>query len=291
MAEKKQQIVIKRITVVAAGHHGGSWKVALADFMTAMMAFFLVMWLLGQSAETKKAISDYFSTPSVIEYNFENFGAEIALEKLFLDLINQPMKAFQDFLEPMDKTPNVMDMGSKKVVAGYMADQLNDIASKVNVNSDSIEFDIPDYALFIPGTAQPNDNFIKVLNKISAITSGLQDSKIHIYSLLFTQSVKDLKRTTAEKVGAERMDLISKKIQAGLEHSSVNVEGAVIVQEKKNYKEGDQPPGIIRIKVVQKELNSEGKKTRKLDGFGATAKDTEATLYNDVVKDLSESAK
>ena len=43
---KKQTIVIRKIIVQGGGHHGGSWKVALADFMTAMMAFFLVMWLL-----------------------------------------------------------------------------------------------------------------------------------------------------------------------------------------------------------------------------------------------------
>ena len=89
---------------------------ALADFMTAMMAFFLVMWLIGQTEETKKAVSDYFSTPSVVEYNFENFGAEITLEKLFVDLVNEPFKAFQSFLEPADKTPNILDMGSKKVI-------------------------------------------------------------------------------------------------------------------------------------------------------------------------------
>ena len=65
MAEKKAMIVIKKITVVAGGAHGGAWKVAFADFMTAMMAFFLVMWLLAtQSEQTKKAVSDYFSTPT-----------------------------------------------------------------------------------------------------------------------------------------------------------------------------------------------------------------------------------
>ncbi len=123
-AEKKgATIVIKKI-YNSAGHHGGSWKVALADFMTALMAFFLVMWLLATSAESKKAVSDYFSTPSLIEYNFQNFGVEITLEKLFLDLINEPMKAFQQFMEPMDKTPNLLDMGSQKVVAAFMADQM-----------------------------------------------------------------------------------------------------------------------------------------------------------------------
>ena len=44
-------IIVKKITVVAGGHHGGAWKVAYADFVTAMMAFFLLMWLLGATTD------------------------------------------------------------------------------------------------------------------------------------------------------------------------------------------------------------------------------------------------
>jgi chemotaxis protein MotB len=63
MAEVRP-IVIKRIKKVAGGHHGGAWKIAYADFVTAMMAFFLLMWLLGSTAKGDlKGISDYFSTP------------------------------------------------------------------------------------------------------------------------------------------------------------------------------------------------------------------------------------
>jgi chemotaxis protein MotB len=47
-----------------AGHGGGAWKVAYADFVTAMMAFFMVMWITAQSKPVKKAISQYFSDPS-----------------------------------------------------------------------------------------------------------------------------------------------------------------------------------------------------------------------------------
>jgi len=44
--------------------HGGAWKIAYADFVTAMMAFFLLMWLLGSTSEgDKKGLSDYFSSP------------------------------------------------------------------------------------------------------------------------------------------------------------------------------------------------------------------------------------
>ena len=59
-------IYIKRKKVVAAGHHGGAWKVAYADFVTAMMAFFLVMWLVASvSKEQRAAIFDYFKNPSM----------------------------------------------------------------------------------------------------------------------------------------------------------------------------------------------------------------------------------
>jgi chemotaxis protein MotB len=57
-------IVIKRIKKVAGGHHGGAWKIAYADFVTAMMAFFLLMWLLGSTAKGDlDGIAQYFKTP------------------------------------------------------------------------------------------------------------------------------------------------------------------------------------------------------------------------------------
>ncbi|HAZ98407.1 flagellar motor protein MotB [Halomonas sp. CnH100-B] len=61
----KRPIVIRRKKVVHA-HHGGAWKIALADFMTALMALFLVMWILSVSSEeTRRGVAEYFSTPLV----------------------------------------------------------------------------------------------------------------------------------------------------------------------------------------------------------------------------------
>jgi chemotaxis protein MotB len=58
-------IIIKKKKVSGhGGHHGGSWKVAYADFVTAMMAFFMVMWIMGLSDETKMSISGYFNDPN-----------------------------------------------------------------------------------------------------------------------------------------------------------------------------------------------------------------------------------
>lgn len=63
-AKKLQPIIIKRVKKGGHSAHGGAWKIAYADFVTAMMAFFLLMWLLGSTSEgDKKGLSDYFSAP------------------------------------------------------------------------------------------------------------------------------------------------------------------------------------------------------------------------------------
>src|SRR5690349_15887833 len=63
MDESRPIIVIKK-KAGHAGHHGGAWKVAYADFVTAMMALFIVLWLLNTSKPVKEAIAGYFKDPS-----------------------------------------------------------------------------------------------------------------------------------------------------------------------------------------------------------------------------------
>ena len=84
MAEKKRganepeprPVIVKKIIVEGhGGHHGGAWKVAYADFVTAMMAFFLLMWLLGATTEKqRKALADYF-TPTLVELKMASAGS------------------------------------------------------------------------------------------------------------------------------------------------------------------------------------------------------------------------
>src|SRR3954469_15210365 len=65
MAEKKATIDSKKSKKSGrGGGHGGAWKVAYADFVTAMMCFFLVMWLMGADEETKAAVAHYFNHPN-----------------------------------------------------------------------------------------------------------------------------------------------------------------------------------------------------------------------------------
>jgi len=58
-----------------AGHHGGAWKVAYADFVTAMMALFIVLWIVGQSKAVKEAVSQYFKDPGAFTYSKGGAGA------------------------------------------------------------------------------------------------------------------------------------------------------------------------------------------------------------------------
>ena len=64
MEEKSQPVVIVRKKAAHGGHHGGAWKVAYADFVTAMMALFIVLWLMNSSEKIQKAVGGYFKDPS-----------------------------------------------------------------------------------------------------------------------------------------------------------------------------------------------------------------------------------
>jgi chemotaxis protein MotB len=72
-----QPIIVKKIVAEShEAHHGGAWKIAYADFVTAMMAFFLLLWLLGATDEDKRrGLADYF-TPTLIEYKQNSAGSD-----------------------------------------------------------------------------------------------------------------------------------------------------------------------------------------------------------------------
>ena len=90
-------IIVKKIVEAAHGaHHGGAWKVAYADFVTAMMAFFLLMWLLGMTDEQKRqGIADYF-TPTLVEMKQNSAGSNGVLGgESLISKDNYPSRATQ----------------------------------------------------------------------------------------------------------------------------------------------------------------------------------------------------
>src|SRR5690606_35759190 len=90
-------IIVKKVIVQAnGGHHGGAWKVAYADFVTAMMAFFLLLWLLGSTTEAqRRGLADYF-TPTLVKLREQSAGSNGFLGGASLtDPDNYPHRAAQ----------------------------------------------------------------------------------------------------------------------------------------------------------------------------------------------------
>jgi chemotaxis protein MotB len=110
----KRPVIIKREEVVEGGHHGGAWKVAYADFVTAMMAFFLLMWLLNATTqEQRTGLADYFSPNNILSRqssgNGQPFGGNSASTK-------GPMASDRGTVQPTHaKAPVVDDIDEEDV--------------------------------------------------------------------------------------------------------------------------------------------------------------------------------
>ncbi len=84
--DPKTTTIIRREEIVEAGHHGGAWKVAYADFVTAMMAFFLLMWLLNATTEAqRRGLADYFSPSASVSVQRSGTGRPLAGQSPFMD--------------------------------------------------------------------------------------------------------------------------------------------------------------------------------------------------------------
>ena len=116
-ANGRANIIIRKEEVVEGGHHGGAWKVAYADFVTAMMAFFLLMWLLNATtSEQRRGLADYFSPSAAMSRNTSGFGAifgghtpnddgTLASDRGVISVMNAEVKPTFDVEEDDSDTP------------------------------------------------------------------------------------------------------------------------------------------------------------------------------------------
>ena len=171
MADKLAPIIIKKITVSGHGHHGGAWKVAYADFVTAMMAFFMVMWLMGSDEETKEAISHYFNHPNTpfkagmdpISKAIHPMGERTGEGDTVLaglqgqtpdDLVTQPVRA-ESYVEKF------------REMADLLHEVLDGKTTDIEVEVDYLKFSIPEGILFAAGTSK-----LKGLNPKDPLRQG-----------------------------------------------------------------------------------------------------------------------
>ena len=280
--EKKTTIVIKKITVTQAGGHGGSWKVAFADFMTSMMAFFLVMWLVNQSPQVKKSVSEYFSTPSIIEYEYQNYGAELTLKKLFLDLMNDPLKAVQDFIIPADHKPNVLDLGMAKVEMSFLENQLGQYATHMSVTNREISFDIPANKLFLPQSANPARDYVPIMESMRRIVEGLKDANIYINSEVpYRFGAWQIYKNIAHA----RLDVVSKRVEQGIINEGVDVYGKSTVETKSGAK--GVVHFVIRMKKQPATIRPPGASGSSAEQTNGSSAKTASPIYDNFVNQLT----
>ena len=135
-------IIVKKVTVIEGAHHGGAWKVAYADFVTAMMAFFLVMWLMSSATpEQKRAISGYFQDP---------IGFTESASPHVIDLGGTPTPApdrtLNDVVDPsVQQTDTAMDAEQAETFAEQLERErldllLQELQNKVDENPELTRF-------------------------------------------------------------------------------------------------------------------------------------------------------
>lgn len=107
-------IIIVKKTKGHGGHHGGAWKVAYADFVTAMMALFIVLWLMNASKQVQEAVGGYFKDPrgtaKRVGSNQNGSDAYVAIKKQDMNKLKEDLLQSIHHLDPLDKLKNQIEI-------------------------------------------------------------------------------------------------------------------------------------------------------------------------------------
>ncbi|MFU8897914.1 MAG: flagellar motor protein MotB [Roseinatronobacter sp.] len=217
-ADNVRPIIIKRKKVVAGGgHHGGAWKVAYADFVTAMMAFFLMLWLLGSVTEDKrKGIADYFSETRAIRSDSAGGsdlfdGISLSIEHSITDTIATQEK-YQSETFALDHVMDLLE-GFATQDAEF-ADAFRHVAIRISDEGLILElFDLEDRSLFEDGTNTPHpvleflvtaiaDAFRTVVNPIAVGAHSRSFPSVFLENPVWPASLERAKKAHAMMEGA-----------------------------------------------------------------------------------------
>jgi chemotaxis protein MotB len=114
VAEAQEIIIIKKKAAHGGGHHGGAWKVAYADFVTAMMALFIVLWLMNASKQVQEAIGGYFKDPrgtaKMVGTNKNGSGEYVALKKEDMEKLKDEILQSIHHIDPLNKLSSQIEI-------------------------------------------------------------------------------------------------------------------------------------------------------------------------------------
>ncbi|GDX59096.1 flagellar motor protein MotB [Comamonadaceae bacterium] len=271
---KLQPIIVKKIKKGGHGVHGGAWKIAYADFVTAMMAFFLLMWLLGSTTEgDKKGLADYFSQPlkvsmmggkgsgetsSVIQGGGKDLRSQVGqvANAPRIDSANPiEKKAALDAVkaEIAKQEAKKLDSLSEKISALIASNpKLSEFSSqiRIDVTPDGLQIQIVDdqrRPMFDSGSAVVKPYMREILREINGALLGV-DNKIgldgHTDRKPFGSGERGYSNweLSADRANASRRELLA----AGLPDERL---GRVMGLASSNLLEEDAPFGAINRRI------------------------------------------
>lgn len=221
MAHDAVVIIRRRAKKGHGGHHGGAWKVAYADFVTAMMAFFLVMWLMNQNPSVKSSVAGYFRDPGVFEFERSNslvaMGAG-AMDGALHSLVPPDVAAAQAVLEAA--ATRIRDQLSQLESFAAVADQV-----VIEVTPEGLRIELQEGredAFFDSGSARLKPSTVEALSLIGRelatlghgiIVEGHTDSRPYGRSGAYTNWELSTDRANAARRAMEAAGLPGGQIQ------------------------------------------------------------------------------
>lgn len=182
-------IIIKKVKKISGGHHGGAWKVAYADFVTAMMAFFLLLWLLSVTSEIQKqGIADYFTPTmgipggggglpggkSVTEEGQTSDKTPVAIVQA-QPKPGQTQSKNKETLVEADQEAQLFEKAREDIKRAFEEDpSLRELADNIIVEQtpEGLKIDVIDsdkYSMFRPGTANLSEHGMAIMGKLAKV--------------------------------------------------------------------------------------------------------------------------
>ncbi len=257
---KEQPIIIIKKAAGHHGHHGGAWKVAYADFVTAMMALFMVLWLLNSSQETQKAIGGYFQDP---EGNGKLIGSDMAgAGGDAIDLAAKDMEKLKDRLEQSLKESTKFK---------ELKDKITMVVTGEGLRIELLESDVGTF--FESGSPVPTGQATEVIGRL-ALEVGKFPNKVLI------EGHTDSKRFAGEysnwELSSDRANTTRRIMQAhGVRLDQVAQVRGFADQRLRNEKDAEDPSNR-RITIIVQHLEGRMKKPAAEGNGAETKKDAHA---------------
>ena len=226
MAEQNEQQPIfppKKKQKKHHGHHGGAWKVAYADFVTAMMALFIVLWILGQSEEVKKSVASYFQDPSA--FRIDNGMPKSGGSKSIIPIGIDANKNVKEEIEAK-KTEREKEKKQFEQMKGKIMTELKENPAFTKL-MDQIEFTMTDEGLRIEmlesldnvffeiGSSRLNANAEQILEQIGKDLQNLPNKVVVEGHTDSRRYIGDIKNYDNFDLSAERANTAKRALEKG----------------------------------------------------------------------------